>query len=171
MKVLFLGGPLDGQHREVEMVDGRPPSGICAQPDHDGPTFTGYDLEWRPSPNPVLYTPRRRSDGWVYVAPDWTPKTKTCVAPGCAEPARLVFTVAARGRLAGRDWQPGDQVDTCPGHGNDIHRAQHVYGLDQLAEWLRPDARADLLDIAGIGSGLGAEEYAAGQARTLRMRR
>lgn len=169
VRVQFLGGPLHNEHREVEMIDGRPPSGICAQPDWE-PQFTADGPQ--PSPDPVLYTPRRRQDGmWVYVAPDWPPAPKACVAPGCNEPARLVFVAAEHGRLAGREWNPGDEVDLCPPHGCDIYRAQGVYGVDELAEWLRPDARLDALDYYTAGSGLDAEEYADSRRHALRMRR
>lgn len=165
MRVLFLGGPRNGEHHEVDLDGDRLPSGVHVPIVSDRPSF---DEPWRPL-DYVLYTLRQRTDGWVYVAPGWPPPPKSCVVPGCTEPPRLVFTAAESGRLAGREWRVGDEVDTCPGHGNDIFRAQYVYGVDQLAEWLRPDARADLLDVVGIGS-LGSEEFAAARARSLRMR-
>lgn len=70
----------------------------------------------------------------------------TCVVPGCDEKAPYVFKAAERGRLAGRGWVPGEEIRTCPEHGQDIHRAQGAYGRDELAEWLRPDAKLDPLD-------------------------
>lgn len=65
----------------------------------------------------------------------------TCVVPGCGEKAPYRFTAAERGRLAGRDWARGEEIRTCPEHGEDIYRAQGVRGRDELAEWLRPDAK------------------------------
>lgn len=70
----------------------------------------------------------------------------TCVVPGCGERAPYVFKAAERGRLAGRSWEVGEEIRTCPDHGADIYRAQGAYGRDELAEWLQPDARLDALD-------------------------
>lgn len=41
-----------------------------------------------------------------------------CVVPGCTEKGRLTFTAAEHGRLAGRDWQRGDEIRLCPNHGH-----------------------------------------------------
>lgn len=69
-----------------------------------------------------------------------------CVVPGCAEKGRYTFGAAEPGRLAGRDWNLGDEIRVCPEHGHDIYLAQGVYGIEHLAEWLRPDAKLDPLD-------------------------
>lgn len=139
MKVLFLGGPWDGTRQEV------------------------------PDDLPRYLTLRGTLGGApAYVVPGWPPPPKSCIVPGCTDPAREVFTASERGRLAGREWQPGDQINLCPSHASDVRRAQYVYGVDQLAEWLRPDARADLLDWVGLG--LAAEEVAASLAHALRVR-
>lgn len=70
----------------------------------------------------------------------------TCIVPGCQEKAPLMFKAAEYGRLAGRDWVPGQEIRVCPDHGQDIYRAQGARGVDELAEWLKPDARLDPLD-------------------------
>lgn len=70
----------------------------------------------------------------------------TCVVPGCRAKAPWVFKAAERGRLAGRGWEPGDEIRTCPDHGHDIYQAQGVRGRERLAEWLRADAKPDALD-------------------------
>lgn len=75
----------------------------------------------------------------------------TCVVPGCREKAPYLFKAAERGDLAGRRWERGDEIRTCPEHGADIYRAQGARGLDQLAEWLRPDAKLDALDEFDAG--------------------
>lgn len=95
-----------------------------------------------------------------------------CVVPGCTNKGRYTFTAAERGRLAGRDWQPGDEIRICPDHGHDVLLAQGAYGMDQLAEWLKPDARWDPLDLYDSGADLlyGAEILAR-KARMLRIRR
>lgn len=78
----------------------------------------------------------------------------TCIVPGCEEKAPYVFKAAERGYLAGQRWEPGDEIRTCPEHGVDIYRAQGVRGRDQLAEWLRPDAKLDALDEFDAGTDL-----------------
>jgi hypothetical protein len=88
-----------------------------------------------------------------------------CVVPGCKEKARETFTAAEHGRLAGRDWRPGDKIRVCPRHGYDIRQAQYAQGMDELAEWLRPDATWDRLDA------LFADEDAGRLARAARMLR
>jgi hypothetical protein len=69
----------------------------------------------------------------------------TCIVPGCDDKAPMIFRAAERGRLAGREWQRGQEIRTCPEHGQDVYMAQGARGLNQLAEWLRPDARLDPL--------------------------
>jgi hypothetical protein len=69
-----------------------------------------------------------------------------CIAPNCESLAPMLFVADEYGRLGGRDWQPGDRIRLCPPHAHDIYQAQGVYGRDQLAEWLRPDAKLDPLD-------------------------
>jgi hypothetical protein len=69
-----------------------------------------------------------------------------CVVAGCEEKAPEVFKAAERGYLAGRRWERGDEIRTCPAHGHDIYMAQGVHGRHRLAEWLRPDAKLDVLD-------------------------
>ncbi len=70
----------------------------------------------------------------------------TCIVPDCTDKGRLTFTAAEHGRLAGREWKPGDEIRVCHNHGHDIYRAAGARGIDQLAEWLRPDAKLDALD-------------------------
>lgn len=95
-----------------------------------------------------------------------------CVVPGCAEKGRYVFTAAEYGRLAGRDWEPGQEIRICPRHGHDIYRAQGAYGLDQLAEWLQPDARYDALDAYDIGTDLlHGDQIRRSRARMLNLHR
>jgi hypothetical protein len=48
-----------------------------------------------------------------------------------------------------------------------VYRAQYVRGIDQLAEWLRPDARMDELDVAGIGDP--GEAYVRANSKALRV--
>lgn len=167
MRVLFLGGPWDGEHHEVAADE--LPHTVYVIP---AETLAAANLFGEPglAIEPVLYSLRPQANGApAYVAPGWPPPPKACVVPDCTREAREVFTAAERGRLAGREWQPGDQIDLCPPHGYDVHNAQYVYGVDQLAEWLRPDARADVLDWAGLG--LAAEEVAASRAHAMRVRR
>lgn len=170
VNILFLGGPWDGTRQEVP--DDLPRYFNVMPPEAFSVAAMCAGEPWPEMPEPVLYTLRGTLGGApAYVAPGWPPPPKSCVVPGCPDPAREVFTAAERGRLAGREWGPGDEIDLCPPHGRDVRLAQYVHGVDQLAEWLRPDARADLLDIVGIGSGLGAEEFAASCAHALRVRR
>lgn len=65
-----------------------------------------------------------------------------CVVPGCTERGRMLFHAAARGRLAGREWQSGDEIRLCHPHAHDVYRAVGCVDVDQLAGWLRPDAIA-----------------------------
>jgi hypothetical protein len=69
-----------------------------------------------------------------------------CIAPNCDNLAPTLFIADEYGRLGGRDRQPGDRIRVCPQHAHDIYLAQGVYGREQLAEWLRPDAMLDPLD-------------------------
>jgi hypothetical protein len=77
-----------------------------------------------------------------------------CVVPGCTEKGRVTFTANDDGRLAGHLWQPGDKIDLCAPHGADVFRAHGVYERDQLAEWLRPDARPGLLEELDRANGM-----------------
>jgi hypothetical protein len=93
----------------------------------------------------------------------------TCVVPGCDDRAPMIFRAAEAGRLAGQQWQRGQEIRTCPEHGNDIYQAQGARGVDQLAEWLRPDARLDPLDAFDAGhDSLHGREIAESRARALR---
>jgi len=73
-------------------------------------------------------------------------KLPTCVVPECGQKAPTHFTALEHGKLAGREWARDDVIDLCVPHGIDVYRAQGVYGVDRLAEWLRPDAKLDPLD-------------------------
>lgn len=79
-----------------------------------------------------------------------------CVVPDCGKKAPVVYRVAEirGGRLAGRAYQHGDEVRLCPEHSYDVLRAQGVHGLDQLADWLKPDAMLDRLDEYDAGTNL-----------------
>jgi hypothetical protein len=77
------------------------------------------------------------------VYPKWIPR---CVVPACDRLAPQVFVADEHGKLAGRWWAPGDEIRLCPEHGLDVYRAAHAYGIEQLAEWIRPDANLDALD-------------------------
>lgn len=90
-----------------------------------------------------------------------------CVAPGCTGKGQYKFTAAEPGRLAGRWWEHGDVIRLCPAHGDDVYNAQGVYGLDQLADWLKPDAMLDLLDAVGMS--LFAEEITRSRGRAMRV--
>lgn len=62
-----------------------------------------------------------------------------CVVPGCTDKGRTQFHAAAPGRLAGRDWQPGDAINLCPPHAQDIYVAVYRFEPVHLAEWIRAD--------------------------------
>lgn len=64
-----------------------------------------------------------------------------CVVPGCTEKAPAVFWADEAGRLAGRAWRKGDEIRLCPPHGVDLYHAAGARGVEEMAEWLRPDAR------------------------------
>ena len=96
----------------------------------------------------------------------------TCVVPDCDKKAPVVLTAGERGRLAGRTWQRGDEIRLCPAHHYDVLRAQGVYGRDQLADWLKPDAMLDPLDAYDAGSDLlYGDQIAESRARMLRVYR
>jgi hypothetical protein len=90
-----------------------------------------------------------------------------CVVPGCTEKAPMVFWADEAGRLAGRAWRKGDEIRLCPPHGSDLYRAAGAPGVDQLAEWLRPDAK---VDGSGPWERLAARHWGAdSQTRSLRV--
>lgn len=82
-----------------------------------------------------------------------------CVVGDCEAKGHAVFVAAEDGRLAGRPWRKGDEIRLCPKHAHDVYRAQGVYGIEQLAEWLRPDAEARRDDLYCAASAIlyGAE--------------
>lgn len=93
-----------------------------------------------------------------------------CVVPDCTEKAPLLFIASEYGRLAGRSWEPGNEIRVCPQHGGDIYAAMGVHGLDELAEWLRPDSRLDTLDAFDAATDLiHGQEIAHRRARSLRV--
>lgn len=93
-----------------------------------------------------------------------------CVVPGCVDKARMEFYAAEDGRLAGRAWRRGDPIKVCSEHGLDVYRAQGVYGVDQLAAWLRPDALLDPLDQMDLDLGdIGAARWSEARRRVLRV--
>ena len=64
-----------------------------------------------------------------------------CVAPHCTADAEPAFTVGdPGGRLAGRDWKPGDVIHLCWPHAMDVYATIGKTDPSQVAEWLRPDA-------------------------------
>lgn len=81
-------------------------------------------------------------------------KLPECIVPECGEKAPAQLHAAEHGKLAGHLFSPGDEIDLCPKHADDVYRAQGVYGLDELAEWLRPDAVLDPLDAFDAGTDL-----------------
>lgn len=94
-----------------------------------------------------------------------------CIAPGCDSVAPMLFVAAESGRLGGRDWQPGDQIRLCSRHAQDVYAAQGVYGREQLAEWLRPDAKLDALDAFDAAyDSLYGQAIAERRARMLRLK-
>jgi hypothetical protein len=101
------------------------------------------------------------------MAPDSIP---TCIVPDCGERAPQLFIADAYGRLAGRDLLPDDEIRLCVPHGSDLYQAQHVRGVDRLAEWLRPDAMLDPIDAFGVGP-LFQDEVLRSEGKALRVRR
>jgi hypothetical protein len=67
-----------------------------------------------------------------------------CVVPDCDLLAPTVFTAAEAGRLAGRNWLPGDQIELCQPHADDVYRAMSTQARTDLARWLLPDAKPSL---------------------------
>lgn len=61
-----------------------------------------------------------------------------CVAPGCTDKGVVRMVAAELGHLAGRIYAKGDEIRMCQPHGYDVYSAGE--GLDNIAEWLRPDA-------------------------------
>lgn len=61
-----------------------------------------------------------------------------CVAPGCTERGAFLLIAAELGHLAGKVYNKGDEIRMCGEHAGDVMKAGP--GLDQIAEWLRPDA-------------------------------
>jgi hypothetical protein len=95
-----------------------------------------------------------------------------CVVPDCGKKAPTVYRVAEirGGRLAGHEWRHGDEVRLCPEHSYDVLRAQGVYGLDQLADWLKPDVMLDALDVYDAGTDLlQGREIERSRSRMLRL--
>jgi hypothetical protein len=104
---------------------------------------------------------------WRIRAEDLIPQ---CVVPDCGEKGRYVFIADECGRLAGREWNRGDRIRVCPAHAHDIYRAQGVYGIEQLAEWLRPDAILDRIDAYDAGHDLLYwDQIVAARSRMLRL--
>jgi hypothetical protein len=66
--------------------------------------------------------------------------TGPCVAPGCTSAGETVFIADAAGRLAGRDWVPGDVIELCWPHAMDVYHTIGVTDQASVAEWLRPGA-------------------------------
>lgn len=157
----------------LRWYNGRVPWQPWQEPDRH-PVYVCMDepapiqLSARPTEEEIHYA-RVAETLWRQMIEDALPN---CVVPGCAEKGRYTFTAAEYGRLAGREWQPGDQIRICPNHGHDIYRAQGAYGLDQLADWLRPDARYDTLDAYDIGTDLlYGDQIRHSRARMLRLTR
>jgi hypothetical protein len=100
--------------------------------------MTGPDPEWR-----ELQRQRQAERQALAEAHAALPD---CIAPGCEDKGSYVFVAAENGRLGGQDWTRGAEIRLCPPHASDIYRSQGVYGLDELPEWLRPDAKLDPLD-------------------------
>ncbi|MEV7013246.1 hypothetical protein [Streptosporangium sp. NPDC051022] len=76
-----------------------------------------------------------------------------CVVPGCGTRAVEAFMVREYGRLAGRDWKPGEMIDLCGAHSHDVRQAEHL-PHDQIAEWLRPDLKPDPTTVMDTLDGL-----------------
>lgn len=122
-------------------------------------------------------TPRSEDDAFYALAADsvWhqimEAQLPICVVPECVDKGRVVFTADEKGRLASRDWQRGDKIPVCPKHAHDIYRAAGAYGIDQLAEWLRPDAKLDALDEYDIANAwYGGDEIRHQRSRVLRVK-
>jgi hypothetical protein len=95
-----------------------------------------------------------------------------CVVPHCGEKAPVAYRVAEirGGRLAGRDWARDDEIRLCPEHDYDVRRAQGAYGIEQLADWIKPDAMLDFLDAYDAGTDLlHGREIEHSRSRMLRL--
>ena len=94
-----------------------------------------------------------------------------CVAPGCTEKGVCQMIAAEMGHLAGRVYAKGDQIRMCYPHAGDVMKAGE--GLDQIAEWLRPDA--EIIDswhrVAAAYDGLTPDELRRKRGRLPRMLR
>src|SRR5581483_1006122 len=96
----------------------------------------------------------------------------TCVVPDCTDKGRLTFAAVESGRLAGRDWNRGDEIRLCLRHGHDVFLAAGARGIAQLAEWIRPDAMWDWLDAYDAANAwYGGTEILDSTARMLRLAR
>lgn len=62
-----------------------------------------------------------------------------CNVPGCGQPGPVVVMVEENGGFAGSQRRPGELVDLCPGHYQDVINAVGQ-GILELPEWLRLDA-------------------------------
>lgn len=92
-----------------------------------------------------------------------------CVVPDCAEKGGIQFKAAEKGRLGGRDWTPGDQIDLCPTHAHDVYKAQFA-SRSELADWIKPDAILDPLDQHDADTDwMYSAQIAERQARMLRL--
>lgn len=141
-------------------------------PEHSSPVADIYAPVGDPGPDPIAYDLRHQRGGMpAYVAPDYPAcDQRPCIAPGCDGNSRLVFAAVESGRLAGRDWRAGDEIRLCPAHGNDVYQAQGVYGVDQLAEWLRADARLEPLDAYDAELSYDRADWVDSRRRALVMR-
>lgn len=45
-----------------------------------------------------------------------------CIVPPCGHAAESTFVVERSLRLAGRDWLPGEDIDLCPAHEDQLRR-------------------------------------------------
>lgn len=96
-------------------------------------------------------------------------ESHTCVRPGCDTTATVTTIAAGVGRLAGRDWRPGDLVDFCPDDMAAILDAQTAVHRDDLPEWLAVDAKPTDADL--FGELLNAPTVEAAQALAAELRR
>ncbi|HZN76083.1 MAG TPA: hypothetical protein VFC00_31005 [Micromonosporaceae bacterium] len=119
----------------------------------------------RPDDEESVYAARLAAYLWLQACEDALPG---CIAPACMSKGRYKFTAAEHGRFAGRWWKPGDEIRLCPEHGDDVYRAQGMYGLDQLPDWLKPDVMLDLLDAVGMGAF--ADEIYQARGRVMRLK-
>lgn len=120
----------------------------------------------RTGPDPkTIYYARAAETLWLQAFEE---KLPPCVAPTCTDKGRYKFEAAEPGRLAGRWWETGDEIRLCPAHGDDIYRAQGVYGLDELADWLKPDVMLDTLDYITAGT-LFVDEMYQQRGRAIRI--